>query len=355
MEKKINATPSFPKPQVTMLMAVFNAEKFLEKSLKSLTDQTLKEIQVICVDDASTDSSWQILQKYAGLDPRIEAIRLTRNSGQAHARNIALSKARGSYIGFLDSDDYLAPDALEKALCSFRADEQVDSVLLRLCYTDENGVPTSYYPMPPFKSLSGEEAFEASLVWRIHGVYLVRAEIHHQYPYDDSSRTYSDDNTTRLHYLKSRRVSCCDGTYFYRQHRESVTHRISISRFDYLAANASMKQLLLKMNVSDRLISIYENERWLNCIALYLFLFQHGKAFSNEEHHEALLKIKAVWQSIEPHRLTCSNRYKFGYWPFKWSWTMFRLQEEAYCSLRTLKEKLKKRLATHGKARTTDG
>lgn len=328
-------------PVVTILVAVYNAGQYLHKCLESLLNQTLTNIQVICVDDASTDLSWQILQEYAERDQRIELVHLSENSGQAHARNVALQMAKGTYIAFLDSDDYLSDNALEKAVDAFSSSHQIDSVLLRVCYTDENGTPTSYYPMSLFHELTGEEAFEASLTWRIHGIYLVRASIHHQYPYDESSRTYSDDNTTRLHYLHSRKVSCCEGIYYYRQHQQSVTHRVSMSRYDYLIANRSMKQQLLHLNVSDRLISIYENERWLNCIGMYLFFCQHRKSFSIEEKHGALQKIKSVWHDIEPWRLTFRNRYKFGYLPIKCSWSLFRAQEEIYCRLRILKESLK--------------
>lgn len=355
MEKIKTGFETKRNPQVTILMAVHNAEAFLDKSLESLTAQTFREFQAICVDDASTDSSWEILQNYARRDPRIEVVHLSENHGQGHARNVALHMAKGNFIGFLDSDDYLSDDALEKAMEVFCSDSQVDSVLLRVCYTDENGIPTSFYPMEFFQEMGGEEALEASLTWRIHGVYLVRSSVHQKYPYDETSHAYSDDNTTRLHYLHSRKVSCCEGIYYYRQHQQSVTHLVSMAQFDYLSANLSMKQHLLQSNVTDRLLSLYENERWVNCVGLYLFLYRHRKEFSPDECHEAFLKIKAAWQTIEPKRLAFKNRFKFGYIPFKWSWQLFRLQEEVYCRLRVLKDTAMHKLSTRGKAKTAIG
>ena len=109
--KIINTSSMVPK--ITVLVAVYNAEKYLRDCLDSLVGQTLKEIQVLCVDDASTDHSWSILQEYATLDKRIEIIHLDKNGGQANARNIALKLAKGLYTCFLDSDDWLSPDALE--------------------------------------------------------------------------------------------------------------------------------------------------------------------------------------------------------------------------------------------------
>lgn len=108
----------------------------------------------------------------------------------------------------------------------------------------------------------GRTAFADSLTWKIHGVYAVRASIHQRYPYDTSSHAYSDDNTTRLHFLASRRVVATDADYYYRQHDQSVTHRIDGHRFDYLLANQSMKRQLLSLQVDDALVSLYENERW---------------------------------------------------------------------------------------------
>ena len=90
---------------VSVLVAVYNGEKYLEQCLSSLLAQTLQNVQIICVDDCSTDSSLEILHKYQQIDDRVEVIHLEKNQGQGHARNVALSQAKGKYICFLDSDD----------------------------------------------------------------------------------------------------------------------------------------------------------------------------------------------------------------------------------------------------------
>ena len=74
-------------PKVTVLVAVYNAERFLPQCLDSLLAQTMSDFQVICIDDASTDRSLQVLNTYALRDLRIEVVRLLENRGQAHARN----------------------------------------------------------------------------------------------------------------------------------------------------------------------------------------------------------------------------------------------------------------------------
>lgn len=113
-----------------ILVAVYNGSKYLKRCLDSLLQQTLKDIQVICVDDGSTDNSWEILQSYAAVDQRIEIHHLDQNYGAAHARNEGIRHINARYTTFLDCDDTLAPDALEQALQAFEKRPQVDCVLL---------------------------------------------------------------------------------------------------------------------------------------------------------------------------------------------------------------------------------
>ncbi len=99
--------------KVSIIVPVYNSEKFLDKCLNSLMAQTLKEIEIICVNDGSTDNSLKILQNYAQKDERVKIIS-QENKGLSAARNTALKTAIGKYIGFLDSDDFFASDFLEK-------------------------------------------------------------------------------------------------------------------------------------------------------------------------------------------------------------------------------------------------
>ncbi|MBQ6210493.1 MAG: glycosyltransferase family 2 protein [Prevotella sp.] len=334
--EKRGSNPLPPQVDVTVLVAVYNAQRYLRECLDSLLQQSLQHFQAICVDDGSTDGSWDILQEYASKDRRIETIRLKENQGQAHARNVGLRAARGTFTCFLDSDDRLSPDALRSAVDVFHAHERVDCVLFHVVNCDEQGNKVSDYPMPTFEKLSGNEAFELSLTWKIHGIYMVRTSIHRQYPYDETCKTYSDDNTTRIHYVKSREVRCCEGIYEYRHHAASVTHRIDATRFNYLKANESMRRQLMDLHVPNHVLTLYENVRWLILIDSYMFYYNHRKQLSAPERAYGLTEIKRVWRDIDTSCLDIRHKMKFGYMPFRWSWTLFRLQEEAYFSLRKL-------------------
>lgn len=231
--------------KITVLVAVYNAEPFLDKCLNSLLGQSLHDIQIICIDDCSTDHSLQILKEYAQRDSRIKVMKTPVNSGQAVARNLGLTIADGEYTTMLDSDDWYEPTTLQKAYNALTADAENDCVLLHVVMHDnDTQCETDYENRTDKTTLSGEEAFRLSLDWRIHGLYVVRTSLHKRYPYDTTCRLYSDDNTTRLHYLHSRKVVFCDGKYFYRQHKNSCTNSCSIKRFDYMEANLSMRRQL---------------------------------------------------------------------------------------------------------------
>jgi glycosyltransferase involved in cell wall biosynthesis len=320
--------------KVSVLVAAYNAAQYVDKCLASLCGQTFTDLQILCVDDASTDDTPKRLDRWAAKDPRIHVIHLTENGGQAHARNVALQQVDGDYVCMLDSDDWLSADALERAVEVLDTHPLTDCVLFQV--VEVTGDSQRLYPLPDFERMSGAEAFEASLTWRIHGLYMVRAQLHKRYPFDDSSRSYSDDNTTRIHYLNSREVRVCQGIYYYLQHGASVTHRVSVRRFDYLKANESMLRQMRDSGVDDRLLTVYENVRWLNVIDLYMFYFKHRRELTPEERRYGLDEIHRVWSGIDLRRLTLRNRLKPGYAPLRPLWCLFRIVEEIYFTLRFL-------------------
>ena len=117
---------------ITVLVAVYNAEDYLEQCLDSLLGQSLRDIQVVCIDDASTDRSPDILRRYAQADGRVCLLRMEENSGQAVARNRGLEMATGELTTMVDADDYLAPDALEQLWRAYRANPSADAAVFRL-------------------------------------------------------------------------------------------------------------------------------------------------------------------------------------------------------------------------------
>lgn len=107
--------------KLSVIIPVYNVEKYLQATLDSVINQTLQDIEIICVDDGSTDSSPKILSEYAAHDSRIRII-TQENAGQSSARNKGLAVANAELIAFMDSDDILSPDAYATAVSKMTDD-----------------------------------------------------------------------------------------------------------------------------------------------------------------------------------------------------------------------------------------
>jgi glycosyltransferase involved in cell wall biosynthesis len=101
-------------PRVSVVIPVYGTEPYLRRCLDSVVNQTLRDIEIICVNDCSPDNSLAILREYEKCDSRVKLIDFVQNQGESAARNAAMQVAQGEYIGFVDSDDYVDLDFYEK-------------------------------------------------------------------------------------------------------------------------------------------------------------------------------------------------------------------------------------------------
>lgn len=102
------------KPLISIIVPIYNVDAYLYRGIQSLMGQTLKNIEIICIDDASTDSSYSVIENLAQKDKRIKLIKNDQNMGVAHTRNLGLKIATAEYVAFLDPDDWFDLDFLEK-------------------------------------------------------------------------------------------------------------------------------------------------------------------------------------------------------------------------------------------------
>ena len=124
-------------PLVSIIVPIYNVEKYLSKCINSIVNQTLANIEIILIDDGSTDFSGSIADQYAKNDSRIKVIH-KNNEGQGAARNIGIDLAKGDYIGFVDSDDWIDFDMYEKLYKSAIDNNACIAVCNRKVF-DENG------------------------------------------------------------------------------------------------------------------------------------------------------------------------------------------------------------------------
>ena len=119
---------------LSVIIPVYNVENYLNECLDSVTSQTLDDMEIICIDDGSTDNSPDILKEYSKKDKRIKII-TKENGGQATARNLGIKEAQGEYIAFVDSDDFIEPTMFEK-LYTKSKDNNLDIAMCKIATYD---------------------------------------------------------------------------------------------------------------------------------------------------------------------------------------------------------------------------
>lgn len=112
-------------PLVSVIMTAYNAGRFISEALESILNQTYKNLEIIVVDDGSTDETYQMVMRYARQDKRIQVYRLEKNVGPSLASNFAIPKARGEYIARMDADDVSTPERIEKQVAFLKSHPEV--------------------------------------------------------------------------------------------------------------------------------------------------------------------------------------------------------------------------------------
>ena len=143
-------------PELSVVIPVYNSEKYLTKALDSVINQTFKDFEVLCVNDKSTDNSLKILEEFAKNDNRIKVINNEKNIGAALSRNVGIDNAKGEYIYFLDADDYIDEKYLECMIDKIEQ-EKCDIILNLAVINETNGNSTAYnHPSMPKINPNGE-------------------------------------------------------------------------------------------------------------------------------------------------------------------------------------------------------
>ncbi len=240
--------------KVSVIIPVYNVEKYLKECLDSVVNQTLKDIEIICVNDGSTDNSLQILEEYAIKDDRITVINQD-NKGVGAARNIGLKLARGEYINFLDSDDYLDLQCYEKL---YQKITEYNADLCQFGYLYVNNEKrvlnkTDFREIYENKNNGGvfncfdEPSFVFNRTWGAP-LRLYNREFFIQnvkgFPI---GRWYEDVVVGVKSALMANRMVCVEEhLYFYRSTEGSIMHSTSLSRkcFDILEAIKDIENVL---------------------------------------------------------------------------------------------------------------
>lgn len=149
-------------PKVSVIIPFNNVENYIDECLNSVLNQTLDDIEVIMINDASTDATPAIVSKYAEKDSRIKVLNIEERKGQGFARNRGIEIATGEYIGFVDSDDFIEPDMFELLYNSAKNNDTDISMCQVREYDDinEKYITSDYYSLAPLSAF-GENVFSA--------------------------------------------------------------------------------------------------------------------------------------------------------------------------------------------------
>ncbi len=280
-------------PLVSIIIPVYNVEDYLSESLDSVLMQTYKNLEIILLDDGSTDNSGKLCDEYAKKDSRIAA-KHVENGGLANARNVSLANVNGEYIMFVDSDDFVSPYYVEASL-DVALKTGADIVCTNAVKFIDKVPETGKHAETKAEVYSGEEAvsllfyqkkFNNSAWSKLLKTSVIR-EI--TFPV---GRIYEDLATTYRWFLNSGKIAYLDQTlYFYRQRSGSIM-RLGFNdrKYDRVAISSEIRNY-----ISDNYPSIKKasDVRWFLSNLQYLMELPFDKKYK-EKRKEVFLNIREV-------------------------------------------------------------
>jgi glycosyltransferase involved in cell wall biosynthesis len=222
-------------PKVSVLMSVFNTQACLGEAIESVLNQTLTDIELIIIDDCSTDDSWPIVLTYARQDSRVVALQNEKNNGASLALNSGLARVRSEYITRHDSDDVSLPCRLQKQVAFLERNPEVGAVGASVLLIDSEGKPLRIASFP-----RADEDIQSALLDYMcfcGPTVMVRRPIFEKigFRFNDALSGAEDyDLCLRLAEV-TRLANLEEPLYQYRQHGTSVSHRL---RFHQLLRKA---------------------------------------------------------------------------------------------------------------------
>ncbi len=262
--------------QISIILALFNGAKTLSRCLDSLIGQTIQDMEIICINDGSTDNSLKILQEYAQKDNRLQIIN-QKNKGVEYARSVALQSLKTPYFCFCDADDYYEPDYCEKMLQAIVTNEADMAVCQTILHGDTNSRPwVINYFKPKILGLQNNIPKLLPLTNYVLWNKVYKTELIHQYgltfPQDEKIKRGYDILFTlqyislckKVYYLPNQLYNyflsddSLSGTYFKKQ-----TYFLDeIYGWEYAS------DFILKWHLECPELYQYMNQRWI-------YLFDH--------------------------------------------------------------------------------
>lgn len=283
--------------KISVIVAVYNTEKYLDRCIESLLNQTYKNIELVIVEDCSTDSSRKLLKKYKG-NKNIKVFYNRENRGLSYSRNYGLKKSTGDFIGYIDSDDYVEPDYYEKlmssikdnksdiAICDIKlVDEQTNKIQRCKCYANDFDVYSVV-----------NNGFAASACNK-----LFKRKNIEKYPFAEG-KVNEDIAVVIPTVIQAKKISYADTCYFYVQRGGSIQNsKFSDKRFDIFDG---VKTTLERIK-NEQDYEFYKNAIVYNQLIL-LLMFAIPKERNFIKRYKFLKKFNEL---SKDYKITKNNNY----------------------------------------------
>lgn len=282
-------------------MPAYNAEKYIDKAIKSVIEQTFDSWELIIFDDASTDETGKIAMSYVEKENRVRYFKNEKNSGSANQPRLKAARiAEGKYIATLDADDTIEPRFLEKLNIAHER-TNADIVISQMIMIDETGKELNRVPKAGFdmtQELTGKEACSQTIGrWEIGFNGSSSSSLYKSLCYRETDKEMNaDEVNTRLYLLKADKVAFSDAVYYYLQSESSITKKPSLRSLDRI--DTSFQLLKIVENVYSKK-SIEYKLQYEDCLSMMVFCCMYVRkyrdVFSYKEREMTDKKVKEYY------------------------------------------------------------
>lgn len=274
--------------KVSIIVPVYNVEKYLSACMESLVAQTLEDVEIVAVNDGSTDGSLSVLEQFKDRYPEKLFIYTTENHGVSHARNLGFSKARGEYVWFVDSDDYVEPDACERLYHKAITDGN-DLVLFRYYNVDGvSGKRKEFYISHYNQNFKiSDKPYELPAISPYPWIKFIKYELFEGLAFPEGIR-FEDLPIAYLMAVRASSIGVVNECLYNYRKNIGFLNSLNPSTLDVKKAIIYLEENMERMGFGD----VYREE--LDFIAVRHFLYRFWKLLTNYEAGKKDLKIRLV-------------------------------------------------------------
>ncbi len=242
-------------PNISVVMPAYNAMSFIADAVNSVLKQSLFNLELIVVDDCSTDDTWNIISRIAEVDSRLKIIKLDDNSGSAkYPREVAVNMASADWICWVDADDIIPFDYLEKLL--LRQQNTDADIVCSQMIAFQNNINNVKYTLPDISlNNNGDDILPGRVAvmktigsWSLNANgFLVRKSLWSGtslFLNRDANWMDADDVSTREMILSANKVAFSDAVYYYRIHSDAITKKLSVKKFHTLITDECVVRMI---------------------------------------------------------------------------------------------------------------